>query len=172
MEKEEEKRTNKNHGKCPPSDFLVPRLRFDCPFPSSLFQHVSVERCKIHRLRLKVLRLERHDLRPAPQTSRLQSMVSQRQAGAQGTSAAPRAGGARRARLPAVRAGLQSQDPAAAAAAAKSRQSCPTLCDPKDMILSSGPITSWQIDGETMETMTDFIFLGSKITADSDCMTP
>ena len=68
-----------------PLIFLVPRLRFDCPFPSSLFQHVSVERCKIHRLRLKVLRLERHDLRPAPQTSRLQSMVSQRQAGAQGT---------------------------------------------------------------------------------------
>ena len=32
-----------------------------------------------------------------------------------------------------------------------------------------GPITSWQIDGETMETMTDFIFLGSKITADGDC---
>ena len=115
-----------------PLIFLVPRLRFDCPFPSSLFQHVSVERCKIHRLRLKVLRLERRDLRPEPQTSRLQSMVSQRQAGAQGTSAAPRAGGARRARLPAVRAGLQSQDPAAAAAAAKSRQSCPTLCDPID----------------------------------------
>ena len=33
----------------------------------------------------------------------------------------------------------------------------------------SGPITSWQIDGETMETATDFIFLGSKITADGDC---
>ena len=33
----------------------------------------------------------------------------------------------------------------------------------------SGPITSWQIDGETMETVTDFMFLGSKITADSDC---
>ena len=33
----------------------------------------------------------------------------------------------------------------------------------------SSPITSWQIDGETMETVTDFIFLGSKITADSDC---
>ena len=39
----------------------------------------------------------------------------------------------------------------------------------KMKILSSGPITSWQIDGETMETMTDFIFLGSKITADGDC---
>ena len=36
-------------------------------------------------------------------------------------------------------------------------------------IMASGPITSWQIDGETMETMTDFIFLGSKITADGDC---
>ena len=34
---------------------------------------------------------------------------------------------------------------------------------------SDGPITSWQIDGETMETVTDFIFLGSKITADGDC---
>ena len=33
----------------------------------------------------------------------------------------------------------------------------------------SGPITSWQVDGETMETVTDFIFLGSKITADGDC---
>ena len=36
-------------------------------------------------------------------------------------------------------------------------------------IMSSGPITSWQMDGETMETVTDFIFLGSKITADGDC---
>ena len=36
-------------------------------------------------------------------------------------------------------------------------------------IMASGPITSWQIDGETMETARDFIFLGSKITADSDC---
>ena len=35
--------------------------------------------------------------------------------------------------------------------------------------MASGPITSWQIDGETMETLTDFIFLGSKITADGDC---
>ena len=35
--------------------------------------------------------------------------------------------------------------------------------------MASGPITSWQIDGETIETVTDFIFLGSKITADSDC---
>ena len=36
-------------------------------------------------------------------------------------------------------------------------------------IMASGPITSWQIDGETMERVTDFIFLGSKITADGDC---
>ena len=39
----------------------------------------------------------------------------------------------------------------------------------KTKIMASGPITSWQIDGETMETMTDFILGGSKITADSDC---
>ena len=36
-------------------------------------------------------------------------------------------------------------------------------------IMASGPITSWQIDGKTMETVTDFIFLGSKITAEGDC---
>ena len=36
-------------------------------------------------------------------------------------------------------------------------------------IMASGPITSWEIDGETMETVTDFIFLGSRITKDSDC---
>ena len=39
----------------------------------------------------------------------------------------------------------------------------------KKKIMVSGPITSWQIDGETMETVTDFIFLGSRITADGDC---
>ena len=39
----------------------------------------------------------------------------------------------------------------------------------KTKIMASGPITSWEIDGETMETVTDFIFLGSKITADCDC---
>ena len=39
----------------------------------------------------------------------------------------------------------------------------------KNKIMASGPITSWQIDGETMETMTDFNFGGSKITADGDC---
>ena len=39
----------------------------------------------------------------------------------------------------------------------------------KMKIMASSPITSWQIDGETMETVADFIFLGSKITADSDC---
>ena len=39
----------------------------------------------------------------------------------------------------------------------------------KTKIMGSGPITSWQIDGETMETVTDFIFLSCKITADGDC---
>ena len=39
----------------------------------------------------------------------------------------------------------------------------------KKKITASGPIISWQIDGETMETVADFIFLGSKITADGDC---
>ena len=39
----------------------------------------------------------------------------------------------------------------------------------KTNIMASGPITSWQIDGETVETVADFIFLGSKITADGDC---
>ena len=39
----------------------------------------------------------------------------------------------------------------------------------KTKIMASGSVTSWQIDGETMETVTDFIFLGSKITADGDC---
>ena len=39
----------------------------------------------------------------------------------------------------------------------------------KTKIMASGPITSWQVDGETMETVTEFVFLGSKITADGDC---
>ena len=39
----------------------------------------------------------------------------------------------------------------------------------KTKIMASGPITSWQVDGERMETVADFIFLGSKITADGDC---
>ena len=39
----------------------------------------------------------------------------------------------------------------------------------KTKIMASGPITSWQIDGETVETVTNFIFLGSKVTADGDC---
>ena len=39
----------------------------------------------------------------------------------------------------------------------------------KPKIMACGPITSWQTDGETIDTVTDFIFLGSKITADSDC---
>ena len=43
------------------------------------------------------------------------------------------------------------------------------LSSQKTRIMASGPITSWQIDGETMETVSDFISLGSKITADGDC---
>ena len=43
------------------------------------------------------------------------------------------------------------------------------LNNQKTKIMASGPITSWQIDGETIETVTDFLFLGSKITADGDC---
>ena len=43
------------------------------------------------------------------------------------------------------------------------------LNDQKVKIMASSPITSWQIDGETVETLTDFIFLGSKITADGNC---
>ena len=39
----------------------------------------------------------------------------------------------------------------------------------KTKVMTSGPITSWHIDGETMESVTDFTFLGSKITADDDC---
>ena len=45
-----------------------------------------------------------------------------------------------------------------------------TLNIQKTKIMASGPITSWQIDGETMETVTDFIFLGSKIIADDNCL--
>ena len=44
-----------------------------------------------------------------------------------------------------------------------------TLNIQKTKIMASGPITSWQIDGETLETVTDFIFLSSKITVDGDC---
>ena len=43
------------------------------------------------------------------------------------------------------------------------------LTTQKDKIMASGPITSWRIDGEKMETVTDFIFLGSKVTVDGDC---
>ena len=39
----------------------------------------------------------------------------------------------------------------------------------KNKVMASGPITSWQIDGETVETLADFLFLGSRITADGDC---
>ena len=51
----------------------------------------------------------------------------------------------------------------------KSKKVALKLIIQKAKITASGPITSWQIDGETMETVTDFIFLGLKITADGDC---
>ena len=51
----------------------------------------------------------------------------------------------------------------------ESEKACLKLNIQKTKIIAAGPITSWQIDGETMETVTDFIFLGFKITADSDC---
>ena len=50
-----------------------------------------------------------------------------------------------------------------------SEKVCLKLNIQKTKIMASGPITSWQIDGETVETVSDFIFLGSKITVDSDC---
>ena len=50
----------------------------------------------------------------------------------------------------------------------KESQTVVKLNTQKTKIISSSPITSWQIDGETMKTVTDFIFLGSKITADGD----
>ena len=51
----------------------------------------------------------------------------------------------------------------------ESEKVCLKLNFQKTKIVASGPITSWQIDGEAVETVADFIFLGSKITADSDC---
>ena len=51
----------------------------------------------------------------------------------------------------------------------KSEKASLKLSIQKMKIMASGPITSWQIDGETMETVTEFIFLGSKITADGNC---
>ena len=51
----------------------------------------------------------------------------------------------------------------------KSEKAGLKLNNQKTQIMASGPITSWQIDGETLETVRDFIFLGSKITADGDC---
>ena len=51
----------------------------------------------------------------------------------------------------------------------ESEKVCLTLSIHKTKIMASGPTTSWQIDGETMETVRDFIFLGSKITARGDC---
>ena len=51
----------------------------------------------------------------------------------------------------------------------KSEKAALKLDIQKTKIMASGPITSWQIDGETMETVTEFIFIGSKITVDIDC---
>ena len=51
----------------------------------------------------------------------------------------------------------------------ESEKVCLKLNIQKTKIMASGPLTSWKIDGETVETMSDFIFLGSKITADDDC---
>ena len=51
----------------------------------------------------------------------------------------------------------------------ESEKLCLKLNIQKTKFMASGPITSWQIDGETMETVTDLIFLASKITADGDC---
>ena len=51
----------------------------------------------------------------------------------------------------------------------ESEKVCLKLNNQKTKIIVSSPITSWEIDGETMQTVTDFIFLGSKITADGDC---
>ena len=51
----------------------------------------------------------------------------------------------------------------------ESEKVCLKLNIQKTKVMASGPITSWQIDGETVETVADFIFLGSKITADGDC---
>ena len=49
------------------------------------------------------------------------------------------------------------------------KESCDMVSFLLMKIMASGPITSWEIDGETVETVSDFIFLGSKITADGDC---
>ena len=51
----------------------------------------------------------------------------------------------------------------------ESEKACLKLNIQKTKIMASSPITSWQIDGETLETVADFIFFGSKITADGDC---
>ena len=51
----------------------------------------------------------------------------------------------------------------------ESEKVCWKLNIQKTKIMESGPVTSWHIDGETVETVRDFIFLGSKITADGDC---
>jgi len=51
----------------------------------------------------------------------------------------------------------------------ESEKVCLKLTIQKTKVMASGPITSWEIEGETVETVSDFIFLGSKITADGDC---
>ena len=51
----------------------------------------------------------------------------------------------------------------------ESEKACLKLIIQTTKVMASGPITSWQIDGETMETVADFIFLGSEITVDGDC---
>ena len=51
----------------------------------------------------------------------------------------------------------------------ESEKVCLKLNIQKTKIMASGPITSWEVDGETVETVSDFIFLGSKITTDGDC---
>ena len=51
----------------------------------------------------------------------------------------------------------------------ENEKACLILNIQRTKIMTSGPITSWQIDGKTVETVSDFIFLGSKITADGDC---
>ena len=51
----------------------------------------------------------------------------------------------------------------------RSKKACLKLTIQKTKIMASGPITSWEIDAETVETVSDFIFLGSKFTADGDC---
>ena len=64
---------------------------------------------------------------------------------------------------------IQSEDSLLMKVEEESEKAGLKLNNQKTKITASGPVTSWQIDGETPETVTDFIFLGSKITADGDC---